>query len=344
MSPPSLAELATTLNRLQGKRQSLSLNAFGDVEQSVTGMVGFMRSTGGPYFKNPDNLALIPFRCGTEDGLVMGVFTGNYKDMGTAVAAGACAAELALAFSTPLLSEADIVPALRKWILDSDERIHEFSQISLEGFQFATVTKERSDLRGIGCSTTVLAVLSNRLYGVHLGEGKAFLLRNGQSKKLTVEHTLAHDPAYRAGDHDFPNPELIVLKVLGINEGTPDPLVFRADLKAGDRVVVGNLELADEHMSALEDRSAKAMVTTLLDRIAKDQAYPAAVGCVRLYRAKEFDSPSIGRDTRLKRALSGGSASPPAARSATTNHRPRRTSSRTRSDARVAPVISQSRS
>lgn len=282
MTSPSISQLVEELKKLHEQGRSLPLNGFGDVKHSNGGVEAFGSSTGGPYDENSDSLALVPFRCGSEHGMVVGVFTGNYKDMGTAVATGACSVELVQAFSSPLLSDADLAPALRKWTLNADARIHEFSESPLEDRRFGTVMGQRSDLRGIGCSVTVVAVFSNRVYGAHIGEGKAYLLRSGQAKKLTMEDTLAHDPGYRVGNHDFPNPETVILKAIGMNEAPPEPKVFRTHLVAGDRIVIGNLALSDEHLADLDNQPARETVVTLLKRIAPAQGYPAVVAAVTL--------------------------------------------------------------
>jgi hypothetical protein len=211
------------------------------------------------------------------------VCTGNYKDMASAVAAGTCIVELTECFASPLRSEADLAPTFRKWVLHSHESIQELSHTPFRELGFARVTGKRDTLRGIGCSVTAVAVLPHRLYGIHVGDGRAFLIREGQSKKLTIEHTLAHEPAFRSGHFEIDQPELVVVRVLGVSEHAATPDVFRLDLESDDRIVLGNPALSHPHTRDLSGQSAQAVAEELLARIADDQQWcPAAVACIQL--------------------------------------------------------------
>jgi serine/threonine protein phosphatase PrpC len=270
------------LNRLYAELRALPLNGFGTVQLSVPGLEAAGASAGGPYTRNCDNLGVFPFSCGEQQGLVLGVCTGNYKDMASAVAAGACITELTECFASPLRSEADLVPTLRKWVLQSHERIQELSQSPVRELAFPRVTSNHDTLRGIGCSVTTVAVLSHRLYGVHLGNGRAFLMRQGQSKKLTIEHTLANEPAFRSGHFEIEHPELVVVRVLGVRDRPATPDVFRMDLEAEDRIVLGNPALSHSNTQHLPRKPALATVEELLARIASDEQWcPAAVACIQ---------------------------------------------------------------
>jgi serine/threonine protein phosphatase PrpC len=279
----SLRELEVLLNRFHAEQRALPLNGFGSVQLSMPGLEAAGASTGGPYLRNSDNLGVFPFACGGRHGLVLGVCTGNYKDMASAVAAGACIAELSECFASPLRSEADLAPTLRKWVLQSHERIQELSHTPFRELGFPMVTGQRDTLRGIGCSVTAVAVLSHRLYGIQVGDGRAFLIREGQSKKLTIEHTLAHEPAYRSGPFEIDHPELVVVRVLGVSEHPATPDVFRLDLESEDRIVLGNPTLSHPHTRDLPGQCALATVEELLARIAEGEQWcPAMVACIHL--------------------------------------------------------------
>lgn len=281
-----LTSLANQLRTLSARGRALPLTEFGSLRERLSGLSGAIDLVAGTYWRSCDNVGLLPVQCGTAQGLVLAVSTGNCKDMGTAIASGAAMVELAACFESPLLSEADLVPTLRTWMLRSDERIRALSAEPTEGLGFGTVNGTRSHLRGIGCAATAVAVLPHRLYGIHLGDGKAFLVRDGKSKKLTIEHTLANDPAFRKRDLEHEGAEFVVLRILGLSESSPAPDVFRIDLRQGDRIVLGNGELTHEDTQELPDDGASSTVSLLLSRIeSRRLSLLTAVGCVRVASA-----------------------------------------------------------
>jgi hypothetical protein len=69
------------------------------------------------------SVAALPLRCGQERGILALLACGNYKDGRSFVAAGqACASTLAI-FETALLSRADIVPAIRRAVLEAHDSL-----------------------------------------------------------------------------------------------------------------------------------------------------------------------------------------------------------------------------
>jgi hypothetical protein len=107
------------------------------------------------------------------------------------------------------------------------------------------------------------------------------LIRAGRSKKLTIEHTLAREPAYRSGHFEIDQPELVVVRVLGVSAHPATPDVFRLDLESEDRIVLSNPALSQPHTHDISGQSALATVKELLARIAHDQQWcPATVACI----------------------------------------------------------------
>jgi hypothetical protein len=109
--------------------------------------------------RNCDSVVLREFACGDERGLLLAVLTGNYKDDGTAVASSIGAVALADAFNEPLLSEADIVPALRRAAIHANDDILRVSKAPVGAYAFGTVMGSRSTMTGIGASMTAVAAL-----------------------------------------------------------------------------------------------------------------------------------------------------------------------------------------
>lgn len=184
----SLLDLEEALSRLAAQHRAMQLGQFGSLSQSAPPLRAAAAASGGPYSLNCDNVGLNPFRCGEEHGIALGVCTGNSKDMGCAVASGAAVRVLANTFRTTLLSEADLVPALRRAAIETNDAVLRLQNAPLGSYEFGISAGTRDNLKGIGTSMTVVAAIPSRACGVHIGEGKAYLLRHGVAKKLTMRN------------------------------------------------------------------------------------------------------------------------------------------------------------
>lgn len=239
-----------------------------------------------------DNVALAPFRCGEGTGLLLVVCGGNYKDEGCGAAAAVTARAFLDAFSFPQPASVDIPPALRRAVLTAHEAVFALSQEPLFGRVLHTVMNRRYDLRGIGTCVTAVAVLPDRVFTAHLGDGSAYLVRDGAPRKLTIEHTLANDPLCRAALHEPMEADFarsVVLRVLGVSDECPAFDVARADLSPGDRVVIGNgalcTELCAAELPALADVDASAACQALMRSMwSHVGAAPATVGVIDVSR------------------------------------------------------------
>lgn len=213
-------------------------------------------------------VALAPWRCGESDVLVAALAEGNYKDEGTAIAAGLALVSLLDHAQRPLLSQADVVPALRRVMLDAHERILEASRLPLAGRSFGTAAGPRNHLRGLGCSLSVALFALPNLYSCWLGECGSWLVRNQQLRQLTVPHTLAQSVEGRSlidsGQLGRDEAAGILLKVLGTNEQAPNFEVTRLALDVGDRFVLGNENLSSTMLAT----STTLGLPELIDKVA----------------------------------------------------------------------------
>lgn len=238
-----------------------------------------------------DNVVLAPFRCGDATGLLLVVCGGNYKDEGCGVAAAATARAFLEVFVSPLPAAVDIAPALRRAMLAAHESVLALAEEPLAGRTIHTVMGRRRDLRGIGTCVTAAAVLPDRVFTAHVGDGGASVVRDGVPRKLTIEHTLANHPEFRAAlragsttvDEGFAR--LAVVRALGCARECPAFDVARAELSPGDRVVVGNIALSPEICAAkapsLARVDAAAACRALTEQMWLDfGSAPATVGVV----------------------------------------------------------------
>jgi hypothetical protein len=150
-------------------------------------------------YRSTTNVALIrPFDCGGTPGLLLLVAEGNDKDEASIVAAGAVAVAFAGLFAAPLLAEVDLPPTLRRAVLEGHDRVWALSNERVAPGRFRTVGQPRATLCGIGASVACAALLPHRAWLTWVGECPIWLLRGGEARRLSLPHTLGHDPRYRA--------------------------------------------------------------------------------------------------------------------------------------------------
>jgi len=122
--------------------------------------------------------------------------------------------------------EASLADELRAALHASDERVHEAGD-------------RQGGRRRMGTTLTMACVLWPELYVVHAGDSRCYLLRNGELRQLTRDHTLVQAlvdegaiDAEQARRHRLRN---VVENVVGGGERSPlRPDVERAELETGD--------------------------------------------------------------------------------------------------------------
>jgi serine/threonine protein phosphatase PrpC len=108
------------------------------------------------------------------------------------------------------------------------------------------------DLRGMGTTLTAILASDGKAHVAHVGDSRAYLLRDGKLQQLTEDHTLVQRMV-REGRlteeeaHHHPQ-RSIVTRALGVDENIPiDELTL--DLKQGDRLL-----LCTDGLSGMLDR------------------------------------------------------------------------------------------
>lgn len=99
------------------------------------------------------------------------------------------------------------------------------------------------DRRGMGTTLTMAHLVGSRMYVVHAGDSRCYLIRDGKAEQITTDHTLAHQMVEAGGMK--PEEEAsskwsnVLWNVLGGNaDGDIIAEVHRVDLKVGDSVVL----------------------------------------------------------------------------------------------------------
>jgi serine/threonine protein phosphatase PrpC len=139
-------------------------------------------------------------------------------------------------------------------VLDDDEFMQKVVSRARERFRQlnAVLTEQgRADpsLRGFGTTLTLALSLGNDLVVAHVGDSRACLLRRGQLRKITREHTLA---AALADEGVLPQQEVathrlrhVLTRALGMEHEPMKADVHRLTLQDGDRLLMCTDGLTD---------------------------------------------------------------------------------------------------
>jgi protein phosphatase len=100
----------------------------------------------------------------------------------------------------------------------------------------------RPELRGMGTTLTLAYVLGTRLFVVHAGDSRCYLLRGGQLHQLTRDHTLVQEMVNRGelAPEQAPHHRLrhVITNAVGGTELGVQGEAHRVELEAGDVVLL----------------------------------------------------------------------------------------------------------
>lgn len=127
---------------------------------------------------------------------------------------------------------------------------------------------------GMGTTMTVAYAHFPLIYVAHVGDSRAYLLRDGALHRLTRDHTVADELAEATQqpiDEDSPYHHVLTKAIGGGGHGQSEPDIRRADLEIGDVILLCSDGLTkhvrDPEIAAVlsSRRSAEKMVAELLD-------------------------------------------------------------------------------
>ena len=138
-----------------------------------------------------------------------------------------------------------------------DEEVAERMRQSIRGANAAIYerTLTEHDKRGMGTTATALVLLPNRFLLGHVGDSRAYRLRDGQFEQLTKDHSYVQEQVdaglltpEQARVHPYSN---VITRCVGANQDViPD--TYSGDLRAGDVVLLASDGLTgmleDEHI------------------------------------------------------------------------------------------------
>lgn len=133
--------------------------------------------------------------------------------------------------------------ANKQKIIDGKMFIPEFinESVSLANEKLIYESENDDELKGMGTTITMCLVLDRELYIGHVGDSRAYLLRDDKLTQLTQDHSLVGE-LLRTGsitkeeaiNHPKKN---VILRAIGSDKELKTD-VFTRDLEAGDRIVL----------------------------------------------------------------------------------------------------------
>jgi protein phosphatase len=228
-------------------------------------------------------------------------FAGPYLQLVADGVGGAAAGEVASATTAYVVSamaaagtDADLVALLRSAVQQSAQQLRR------------GVTEDQARA-GMATTLTAIAIQGTRFALAHVGDSRAYLWRNGELSRLTVDHTYVQaliDEGKLTREEAAVHPyRSAVLRSID-GEHQPEPDVFWVELELNDRLLVCSDGLTDlvpepqigELLSVEDpDLASGALVAAALERGGKDN-----VTCLV---ADVADGPALCADGRLLGAL-----------------------------------------
>ena len=151
---------------------------------------------------------------------------------------------------------ADAVTALREAVVQANDRVSQMAA-------------DEPSYRGMGTTLTATMLEGNRLHVAHVGDSRAYLLREGSFSQLTDDHTLVQhlvDEGQITQEEAANHPQRsIITRAIGVsNEVDVDSMTL--DLEAGDQVLLcsdGLTGVVDDERIAEELARGEDAETTL---------------------------------------------------------------------------------
>jgi protein phosphatase len=152
------------------------------------------------------------------------------------------------------LAGADLLAALRDAVDEAAARL-------------TALAKQDPDLRGTGTTVVAFLVDGTRIGVLHLGDSRAYLLREGELHRLTRDHTLVQslvDEGRISEEEAATHPRRSWLVKTLQDSSTPEPDLFHVDGVPGDRYLI----CSDGVTAVLED----AQLQEVLAGVAEPEA------------------------------------------------------------------------
>ena len=141
---------------------------------------------------------------------------------------------------------------------DSIEDLLSQSIIDIDS-EILRVANEDPELRGMGTTLTALLLHEDRIALIHVGDSRAYRLRDGELEQLSLDHTVLQElldqgklSISEANDH----PQRSLLTQVLMGSGNLNPVLVVYERKAGDRYLL----CSDGLSSVLNNKEIKSLL------------------------------------------------------------------------------------
>jgi PPM family protein phosphatase len=143
----------------------------------------------------------------------------------------------------------------------------QLSSAVVAGDQTVRSTGAKSGAPRMGTTLTMALVLGNMLYVAHVGDSRCYVLRAGQLRRLTTDHTMAQRVAEASHEPLAPDSQLhhILWNALGATEDAPQPEIVKQTLEPSDVILICSDGLT-KHVTDAEIAAVLANPAPLAER------------------------------------------------------------------------------
>jgi serine/threonine protein phosphatase PrpC len=171
---------------------------------------------------------------------------------------GHAGGEIASAIAIKALTK--LIPISQSIHIDADSIEDLLAQAMVDiDLEIARVANEDPELRGMGTTLTALLLHEDRIALMHIGDSRAYRLRDGELEQLSLDHTVLQELIDQgkltiAEANDHPQRSLLTQVLMG--SGDLDPVLVVYERKAGDRYLL----CSDGLSSVLSNKEIKSLL------------------------------------------------------------------------------------
>jgi len=193
-------------------------------------------------------------RSGNEDSAITSANLIAVADGMGGHAGGEVASAIAIKELTKL------IPISQSIHIDADSIEDLLAQAMVDiDLEIARVANDDPELRGMGTTLTALLLHEDRIALMHIGDSRAYRLRDGELEQLSLDHTVLQELIDQgkltiAEANDHPQRSLLTQVLMG--SGNLDPVLVVYERKAGDRYLL----CSDGLSSVLSNKEIKSLL------------------------------------------------------------------------------------
>lgn len=216
--------------------------------------LGDMSDMSQPVFALAARSAIGLRRSGNEDSAITSANLIAVADGMGGHAGGEVASAIAIKELTKL------IPISQSVHIDADSIEDLLAQAMVDiDLEIARVANNDPELRGMGTTLTALLLHEDRIALMHIGDSRAYRLRDGELEQLSLDHTVLQELIDQgkltlAEANDHPQRSLLTQVLMG--SGNLDPVLVVYERKAGDRYLL----CSDGLSSVLSNKEIKSLL------------------------------------------------------------------------------------